>query len=130
MNLNLFFPHVTATLNGVSALLLMVAYGMIRADRRKAHRFVMLCAVVVSALFLACYLVYHFTAPIFVFAGQGMVRSLYYVLLISHVVLALVIVPMIVLTLSRALGGGGLALIKRLQDGLFLFGCMCLCLEL
>jgi len=99
-------PHVTAGLNGLTTVLLLIAFGFIRAGRRDAHRATMLCAVVVSAIFLACYLVYHFTAPIFVFAGDGaLLRGLYYVLLVSHVVLALAIVPMIVFTLRRALAG-------------------------
>jgi uncharacterized membrane protein YozB (DUF420 family) len=98
-------PHITAGLNALSAILLLLAYVLIRSRREAAHRVVMLSAVVVSGLFLACYLVYHFTAPIFVFPEQGLVRGFYYTLLISHVVLALAIVPMIVVTLRRALSG-------------------------
>ena len=98
-------PHITATLNAASAILLLLGFTMIRSRNRTAHRAVMLAAVVVSAVFLAFYLVYHFTQPIFVFTGQGLVRPLYYVLLVSHVGLALVVVPMIVFTLRRALKG-------------------------
>ncbi|CAK0744995.1 putative membrane protein [uncultured Gammaproteobacteria bacterium] len=98
-------PHVTAGLNALTAVLLVIAYGLIRRGQRAAHRKVMLGAVCVSAVFLACYILYHFTAPIFVFAGQGPVRQLYYMMLISHVLLAAVVVPMIVMALWQALAG-------------------------
>ena len=105
MEFSHILPHITASLNGLTAVLLLVAYCLIRSGRREAHRFTMIAAVVVSGLFLACYLLYHFTAPIFVFPGQGAIRSVYYVLLVSHVVLAVVILPMIVVTVRRGLGG-------------------------
>ena len=105
MQLAHILPHVTASLNALTAVLLLLAYGFIRTDRRAAHRFTMLCAVASSALFLVCYLVYHFTAPIFVFPGQGLIRSAYYTLLISHVALSLVMLPMILVTVRRGLGG-------------------------
>ena len=98
-------PHVTASLNGAALLAALAGFGFIRAGRRDLHRIAMLTAVVASALFLLAYIVYHFTAPIFVFRGEGGVRPLYYALLISHVVLAVAVTPMILLTLARALAG-------------------------
>jgi uncharacterized membrane protein YozB (DUF420 family) len=98
-------PHVTASLNLASALLLTLAFILIKSGRKEAHRKAMLAAVLVSAVFLAFYLVYHFTAPIFVFAGPASLKPLYYTLLISHVVLAALVTPMIFLTLLRALKG-------------------------
>ncbi len=98
-------PHVTAGLNALALLLLLVGFGLIRSGNRAAHRAVMLAAVVASGLFLAVYVVYHFTAPIFVFQGQGWVRPAYYAMLISHVVLAAAVTPLIALTLWRALRG-------------------------
>ena len=65
----------------------------------------MLAAVGSSALFLVFYLIYHFTAPIFVFQGQGAVRPVYYFLLITHVILAAAVTPFVLLTLARALRG-------------------------
>ncbi|MEI6986828.1 MAG: DUF420 domain-containing protein [Rhodospirillaceae bacterium] len=105
MDIPHLLPHVTASLNALTAVLLLIAYVMIRSGKRDAHRKFMISAVIVSALFLACYLVYHVTAPIFVFRGQGAVRGIYYALLISHVVLAVVILPMIFVTIRRALTG-------------------------
>ncbi len=98
-------PHVTATLNALSALLLVAGFVLARAGARDIHRKVMLAALASSALFLSCYLVYHFTAPIFVFPGPDTVKPLYYALLISHVVLSLVILPFIFLTVRRGLAG-------------------------
>lgn len=98
-------PHVTASLNALSLLLLLAGFALIRRQRHRAHRAVMLAAVGASALFLAVYLVYHATAPIFRFEGQGAVRPFYYGLLISHVILAAAVTPLIGLTLWRALAG-------------------------
>jgi putative membrane protein len=98
-------PHVTAGLNAVALLLLLVGFALVRSGRHHAHRTVMLAAVAASALFLAAYVVYHATAPIFVFRGSGAARPAYYTLLISHVVLAAVVTPMIGLTLWRAIRG-------------------------
>lgn len=96
-------PHVNAILNTVTIVLLVAAYWLVRNNRIEAHRKVMLGALTVSALFLASYLTYHFTAPIFVFRGDGLVRSVYYTLLVSHVVLAAVATPMILVTAWRGL---------------------------
>lgn len=98
-------PHVTASLNAVALALLLAGFALIRSGRRDTHRKVMLAAVGTSGLFLVFYLVYHFTAPIFVFRGEGAVRPVYYALLISHVVLAALVTPMIAVTLWRALKG-------------------------
>lgn len=98
-------PHLNAALNTLATLLLLVGRGLIRAGDRDRHRLVMLAALGVSAVFLASYLLYHFTAPIFVFRGTGWVRPVYYGLLIGHVLLAVINVPMIILTVMRALRG-------------------------
>ncbi len=91
-------PHVNAPLNAISGVLLVVARVLIAQRRIAAHRRAMLAALVVSALFLIGYIVYHVTSPIFVFRGTGLVRPVYYALLISHVVLAAAALPMILVT--------------------------------
>ena len=96
-------PHVTASLNAVALVAALAGYAFMRAGRRDLHRLAMLSAAGASALFLVAYVAYHLMAPIFVFRGQGLVRPLYYTLLISHVVLAVVVTPMVLLTLRRAL---------------------------
>lgn len=98
-------PHVNAALNAITTVLLVVGLAMARARRPEIHRPVMAAALVTSAIFLVSYLIYHFTAPIFVFPGQGWTRPAYYALLISHVVLAAVVTPMIGLTAWRGLRG-------------------------
>jgi uncharacterized membrane protein YozB (DUF420 family) len=98
-------PHITAFLNAVSLAFLVTGFVHIRMGRKDSHRKAMLGAVGASALFLAFYVVYHFAAPIFVFRGTGMVRPVYYTLLISHVVLAVVALPLVAVTLMRALKG-------------------------
>lgn len=98
-------PHVNAILNALSTILLLVGFTSIRAGNRDLHRKFMIAAMTVSAVFLACYLAYHFTAPIFVFPGTGWTIPAYYGLLISHVILALAVVPMVAVTAWRALHG-------------------------
>lgn len=91
-------PHLNAALNAVSAVLLLVARILIAQRRIDAHRRAMLAALGVSALFLVSYLAYHYAAPIFVFRGQGAIRSVYYALLVSHVVLAALALPLVLAT--------------------------------
>ena len=100
----MIFPHaaLNATLNGTSAILLMAGYAAIRAGKREAHKRFMISAFVVSCVFLASYLVYHYRVGHVPFAGQGWIRPVYFVLLTSHVILAFVIVPLILITLRRA----------------------------
>ena len=96
-------PGVNATLNGISALFLMTGYACIRRGRVALHRACMVTAFTTSSLFLVSYLVYHANVGSVAFTGQGGVRVVYFTVLISHVVLAVLIVPMAVMTLSRAL---------------------------
>jgi len=98
-------PHVTAALNAITMCFLLAGFLFIRRDDRAAHRVSMIGAVVFSGLFLAVYLLYHFTSPIFQFAGQGAARPVYYTLLVTHVVLAAAVTPMVALTFLRALRG-------------------------
>jgi len=98
-------PHVTTFFNAIALICILTGFACIRAGRRDLHRRAMLAAVTSSGLFLATYLLYHFTAPIFVFRGGGLARSVYYTLLVSHVLLAVAVTPMIGLSLLRALKG-------------------------
>lgn len=96
-------PALNAVLNGTSALLLATGYLLIRGGRREAHRRVMLAALATSALFLASYLAYHLQVGSVRFQKQGAIRTVYFAVLISHTVLAAVILPLILVTLRRAL---------------------------
>ena len=96
-------PAVNAVLNGVSAVLLTAGFLFIRQRNVAAHRACMLGAFGASVLFLVCYLVYHYHAGSRPFGGQGWIRPVYFILLISHVVLAAVIVPLALITIYRGL---------------------------
>jgi uncharacterized membrane protein YozB (DUF420 family) len=98
-----FFPALNASLNGTSAVLLLSGRVLIAKGRISAHRVCMIAAVVASALFLACYLFFHWKVGNILFLGQGWARPVYFAILISHVTLAIVIVPMAIITLNRGL---------------------------
>ena len=96
-------PAVNATLNALSGVLLTVGYLLIRAGRIEQHRRCMLAAFVTSSLFLVCYIVYHANVGSVPFRREGIVRPVYFTILITHVTLAAVVVPLAVVTLYRGL---------------------------
>lgn len=98
-------PAVNASLNGVATILLTAGYVFIRRGQVSRHRACMLAAFAVSVLFLASYTVYHANVGSRPFAGEGIVRFIYFAVLIPHVVLAAVVPPLALLTLARALRG-------------------------
>jgi putative membrane protein len=100
-----FLPHLNAILNSTSAVLLLSGYSFIRRGNVRAHRNCQITAVVTSALFLISYLTYHYFHGSTRFTGQGIVRPVYFVILISHTILAVVIVPLILITIYRAARG-------------------------
>lgn len=94
-------PAVNALLNSTSAVLLVAGYLAVRGRRIALHKACMLSALAVSALFLACYLYYHFALQdpkLSGFRGEGWVRPVYYVILITHIVLAAAVAPLAPLT--------------------------------
>ena len=96
-------PAVNATLNAISAVLLTIAFVLIRQRRIQAHRRTMIAAFVTSSLFLVCYIVYHAQVGSVRFTRQGFVRPLYFGILITHVTLAAAVLPLAIITLSRGL---------------------------
>jgi uncharacterized membrane protein YozB (DUF420 family) len=98
-------PTLNAVLNATSAVLLLTGWWLIRRGRRIAHRRTMLAALATSTLFLVSYLAYHFEVGSVRFTGQGPVRTAYFAILVSHTVLAVAIVPLVLVTLARALRG-------------------------
>ena len=96
-------PAFNATLNGISAVLLAGGYAAIRAGKRDVHKVFMISAFTASTIFLVSYVVYHLRVKqLVLFQGQGWIRPVYFTLLISHTILAVVIVPLILITLRRA----------------------------
>ena len=103
----IFYPALNAFLNGASAVLIGAGYYCIKTRRRAAHKRFMLTAFVTSSLFLISYLYYHLVlrAGVTHFQGTGLWRPVYFAILISHTILAAVVVPFILVTLYRALKG-------------------------
>ena len=100
-------PALNATLNGLSTVLLTAGFICIKTGRKGAHRNCMMAAFATSAVFLVCYvthkvLVRGVHTP---FGGEGFIRTVYYVMLLTHVVLAMIIVPLVLLTIARARRG-------------------------
>ena len=100
-----YLPHINACLNGTSAVLLLSGYSFIRSGNVAAHRTCQVSALAVSLLFLASYLTYHFHHGTTRFQGTGLARPIYFTVLTSHTILAMVIVPLVVLTFYRAFRG-------------------------
>jgi uncharacterized membrane protein YozB (DUF420 family) len=108
MNLDLiipYLPHLQAILNACAAILLGAGYYFIQSKNRYAHRRCMTAALVISAVFMISYLTYHARVGYMPFAGHGIIRPLYFALLASHVILAAVIVPLVMTTVSYAIRG-------------------------
>ena len=103
------FPQINATLNATTAVLLLIGRRFIARGRVAAHRATMITAFATSTLFLISYLAYHWTLYHYAhsaskhFQGQGWVRPVYFTILISHTVLAVIIVPLVLTTLTFAL---------------------------
>ena len=96
-------PTVNATLNTISTVLLTIGYVMIRRRKIIAHRNCMIAAFVVSGLFLTSYLIYHYYAGSTPFEKEGWIRSVYFAVLIPHIILAATILPLALITLYFAL---------------------------
>lgn len=96
-------PGLNAALNAASAALVLAGWLLVRRGRVEAHRKVMVAALACSGLFLVSYLVYHAQVGSVRFQGRGPVRTVYFAILISHTVLAAAIVPLVLVTVRRAL---------------------------
>jgi uncharacterized membrane protein YozB (DUF420 family) len=96
-------PALNASLNALSTVFLSAGYVFIRRRQISRHRACMLAALITSALFLASYLVYHAHVGSVPFPGRGTVRAIYFTILITHIILAAAIVPLVLVTVSRAL---------------------------
>lgn len=96
-------PALNATLNGLSFILLAVGITLIKQGKREAHRRTMLAALGSSTLFLISYVIYHLNVLSKPFTGQGPIRYVYFTILITHVILAATIVPLVIVTTLRGL---------------------------
>lgn len=100
-----FLPPIYATINGLTALLLVVAVIQIKKGNRKAHERLMKFCIVLSALFLVMYVAYHMTSDSTPYGGEGVLRYVYFVILLSHIFLSVGVIPFVLITYVRALTG-------------------------
>lgn len=100
-----FLPPVYATINALTAIFLIVALILIKQKKRKAHENVMKFNILLSVLFLLMYVVYHMTSDPTSYGGPGHLRLLYFVILISHIVLSVAIIPLVLFTYVKAWSG-------------------------
>jgi len=98
-----FLPPIYATINGVTAVLLVVAVRAIRNQKQKLHENIMKTCIALSASFLVMYVLYHMTSEPTPYGGEGPLKYAYYVILISHILLSVAITPLVLFTFSRAL---------------------------
>lgn len=100
-----FLPPIYASINGLTAILLLVAVWAIKNGNRALHERIMKTCLGLSAAFLIMYVLYHITSESTPFGGEGLIRSVYFFILITHIVLSVAVVPLVLFTFSRALSG-------------------------
>ena len=98
-----FLPPIYATINGITAFVLIVAVWAIKNGKRKLHENLMKFAISLSVLFLAMYVAYHMTSDSTKYGGEGLIRYLYYFILITHICLSIIVIPFVLITFVRAL---------------------------
>ncbi len=100
-----FLPPIYATINGMTAVLLVAALVCIKNGRRRAHQLIMKTCMALSALFLLMYVAYHMTSASTPFGGTGPIRNIYFFILISHILLSVGVIPLVLFTYLRAWRG-------------------------
>ncbi len=98
-----FLPPIYATINGITAVVLVSAVLAIKKGNRKLHERLMTVAIALSLAFLVMYVAYHMTSDSTKFGGEGIIRLVYFVLLISHILLSIAVIPLVLITYVRAL---------------------------
>ncbi|MEX0290869.1 MAG: DUF420 domain-containing protein [Flavobacteriaceae bacterium] len=97
-----FLPPIYATINGITALLLIAAVWAIKNGKRKLHQNIMTTCILLSCLFLMMYVAYHMTSESTSYGGEGVLRYVYFFILISHIILSVAIIPLVLKTYARA----------------------------
>lgn len=98
-----FLPPIYATINGLTALVLILAVVAIKNGNRKRHEYLMKIAITLSVAFLVMYVAYHMTSDSTSFGGEGAIAYIYYFILITHILLSIVIIPFVLITYVRAI---------------------------
>lgn len=100
-----FLPPIYATINGTTAILLIIAVYQIRKGNRKAHERLMKTAILFSVLFLVMYVAYHMTSDSTAYGGEGLLKYVYYFILLTHILLSIIVIPFVLITYVRAISG-------------------------
>ena len=100
-----FLPSIYASINGLTAILLIISYLNIKKGKRHIHERIMLACMFLSLIFLVLYIAYHITTPHTEFGGEGIVKGLYFFILISHIVLSVAVVPLVLTAFAKAREG-------------------------
>jgi putative membrane protein len=100
-----FLPPIYAIINGLTAILLVTAVFQIRKGNRKTHERLMKTAIIFSVLFLVMYVAYHMTSDSTKYGGEGMLKYVYYFILLTHILLSIVVIPFVLITYVRAISG-------------------------
>jgi len=98
-----FLPPIYATVNAITALVLVLAFLSITNGKRKLHERLMKFAIVLSVSFLAMYVAYHMTSDSTKYGGEGVIKYVYYVILILHILMSIIVIPFVLITYVRAI---------------------------
>ncbi|MGW9685289.1 DUF420 domain-containing protein [Flagellimonas sp. 2504JD1-5] len=96
-----FLPPIYASINGLTAVLLFAAVMAIKNGKRKVHQKLMTTCIVLSALFLVMYVAYHMTSQSTPYGGEGVLRYIYYFILLTHILLSIAVIPLVLITYSK-----------------------------
>ena len=105
MTLPVFLPPIYATINGITAILLIAAVISVKNGNVKRHEFLIKTAMVCSALFLVMYVLYHMTSDSTKYGGAGAIKYVYFFILISHIILSIAVIPLVLTTFVRGING-------------------------
>ena len=100
-----FLPPIYATINALTAVILIISVIQIKKGNRKNHEFLMKTAILLSLVFLLLYIAYHMTSDSTKYGGDGIVKYLYYFILITHIMLSITVIPFVLITYVRAITG-------------------------
>lgn len=98
-----FLPPIYATINGITAVVLVAGVLAIKNGKRQLHKQLMTTAIALSVAFLVMYVAYHMTTDSTKFGGEGMIRNVYFIILITHILLSIAVIPLVLITYVRAL---------------------------
>jgi len=98
-----FLPPIYATINGITAIVLLLAFWAIKNKKIALHERLIKTAILFSITFLIMYVAYHMTSESTKFGGEGTIKYIYYVVLITHIVLSIIVIPFVLITYVRAI---------------------------